>query len=147
MSAVDRFSHLNAWHCGVCGTLASIERNVVRASCECGSLCSPSFAGSMTRSDLIEPVPDRWDFERPTTDGDLSFMTAKDALDRLGWRPGLNPVPLLVVHPGGWYVGEGVVDRVRAEFEGRIAIHHEQFGDDDNWFIAWRGRRCGSFGA
>lgn len=143
--AIDRFPSLQAWHCGRCGTLANVADNVVTAACACGSLCSPAFHVPVVS---VEPVPATWDFERPNVDGDLSFWQVKDALDRLGWHPGLDPMPLLVVHPRGWYAAEGVVARVLEQFGGRIAVHYEVFSnDDDNWLVAWRGRRAGSVGA
>lgn len=96
----------------------------------------------------VEPVPTQFDFERPETDGDLSFWQVKDALDRLGWHPGLAPIPLLVVQPSAWYDAEQAAEGIQRELRGRIAIHYATFSkDSDDWFVAWRGRRAGSIGA
>lgn len=93
----------------------------------------------------VEPVPTRWDFERPfRIDMDVSAYAVGDALDHLGWASGLGPRPLLCVHPREYPTAL----RVAAAFGGVVQVWAGRFADDEwTWFVAWRGRRVGSIGA
>ena len=93
----------------------------------------------------VEPRPVQFDFEHFNRgcDSDLCAWAVAQALDRLGWGPEDQPVPLLCHHPSAfvWAV------EIRRALDDKLQILATRRIERDGWFVAWRGRRCGSFGA
>jgi hypothetical protein len=93
----------------------------------------------------VEPVPTQFDFESLLPyDCDAGSHSVAQVLDRMGWLPDTEPIPLLIVHPSAWLLAL----EIRDTFRGHLAVKALRFSDDrDQWFVAWRGRRVGSVGA